>query len=221
MIQVFVSRPTAVEKAEEAAYAAFELNIAREGLRARRLGQTDYSLKAPLHAVMDIMDQCSGAIILGYPQVIVRNEVRRGTSIQAHGILFPTPWNQIEGALAMRAKIPVLVVASEGSLGGKGAEQASSRQRGQAARKALAMLPQDYQFQGPTAKRAIREAERRGLLQGEVNALLTVLEARGLSPTEAQAARIRECSDGEVIKDWVRRAVSITFVDALFGNAGR
>jgi hypothetical protein len=42
-----------------------------------------------------------------------------------------------------------------------------------AARKAFAMLPQGYEFQGPTFKK------------GKAEAVLTILQTRGLIPTEA------------------------------------
>ena len=116
---IFVSRPTRVGDVFERAYGSFHDFLHREGFVARRLGQTDYSRKAPLQAVIDIIDQCCGAIVLGYPQMEFRHEVRRSTEVQdTTGYVFPTPWNQIEGALAYRARAPVLVVAHAGVSGG-------------------------------------------------------------------------------------------------------
>jgi hypothetical protein len=116
---IFVSRPTRVDSAFEAAYAIFHQFLEVEGLRPRRLGQSDYSRKAPLQAVIEIIDNCCGAIVLGYPQLQFLHEVRRSSEVQSKvGHVFPTPWNQIEGALAYRAKAPVLVVAHTGVGGG-------------------------------------------------------------------------------------------------------
>lgn len=119
MSHVFISRPTRIGEAFERAYVNFNDFLDHEGFVARRLGNTDYSRKAPLQAVIDIMDECCGAIVLGYPQLEFRHEVRRSTEVRevtAH--VFPTPWNQIEGALAYRTRTPVLVVAYEGVSGG-------------------------------------------------------------------------------------------------------
>jgi hypothetical protein len=119
MINIFVSRPTVIETAFESAYSDFEKFLIGNSIRCRRLGGGDYSRKAPLKAVFQIIDECRGAIILGFPQVTMRHEVRRSMKTQNDwGYVFPTPWNQIEGALAYRAETPVLVIAHHGVEGG-------------------------------------------------------------------------------------------------------
>lgn len=118
-MNIFVSRPTVIEQAFENAYTLFHDFLKSHTLIPRRLGQTDYSRKAPLKAVFDIIDQCQGAIILGYPQMQFFHEVKRSIQIQNSAqYIFPTPWNQIEGALVYRAEIPVLVIAQIGVNGG-------------------------------------------------------------------------------------------------------
>ncbi len=119
MFNIFVSRPTTIEPAFENAYTEFERLLMTISVRPRRLGGHDYSRQAPLKAVFRIIDECCGAIILGYPQFTMRHEVRRSTKTQNDwGYVFPTPWNQIEGALAYRAETPVLVIAHHGVEGG-------------------------------------------------------------------------------------------------------
>jgi isopropylmalate/homocitrate/citramalate synthase len=90
----------------------------------------------------------------------------------------------------------------------------------QAARKAFEMLPQDYQFTGPTFLRAKLEGRLEGRLegqtQGEADAVCTVLQARGLALSEAQRAQIMSCTELETVKHWVRRAVSVNSTDELF-----
>ena len=48
------------------------------------------------------------------------------------------------------------------------------------------------------------------------SALRTVLSARGLVPSDAQAAAIRDCRDPEVLQRWLARAVVAETVDAVF-----
>ncbi len=116
---VFISRPTLIEENFETAYTAFHRFLLSENLVPRRLGESDYSYKAPLQAVMEIIAQCSGTIVLGYPQMRFHHEWKRGSEVQNQiGYVFPTPWNQIEGALAFRARAPVLVIAHTGVNGG-------------------------------------------------------------------------------------------------------
>jgi hypothetical protein len=109
---IFISRPTVIEEAFERCYSSFEAYLHSLDITPRRLGRSDYSYKAPLRAVMDIIDQCCGTIVMGYPQLQFHHEVGRSAQVQNRvGYVFPTPWNQIEGALAFRANTPVLVVA--------------------------------------------------------------------------------------------------------------
>ena len=53
------------------------------------------------------METCVGAIILGYP----KQEISVQGFAANVSISFPTPWNQIEGALSYALKKPTLVVA--------------------------------------------------------------------------------------------------------------
>ena len=117
--KIFISRPTIIGNGYEKPYNAFEGFLKSEGFSPRRLGKSDYSLKAPLVAVMKLMEQCKGAIVLGYPQHEVTYSLKKGGEIlNEHRIFLSTPWNQIEGTLAYKKEIPVLVIAQEGIEGG-------------------------------------------------------------------------------------------------------
>lgn len=77
-----------------------------------------------------------------------------------------------------------------------------------AARKAFAMLPSGYEFQGPTFKK--------GKLEGKAEAVLTILQTRGLVPSDGQRERILTCHDLDSIKAWIAKAVTTPSVDSLF-----
>ncbi len=116
---VFVSRPSKLPRLFEAAYDGFHKFLKQEKYAPRRLGSTDYSLNAPMQAIIRIMDECDGVIVLGYPQIEIFQHFRRNQDIKKDpSFQFPTPWNQIEAALGYGAKLPVLVVAQEGIAGG-------------------------------------------------------------------------------------------------------
>jgi len=108
----------------------------------------------------------------------------------------------------------------------------------EAARKAFEMLPETYQFQGPSylrgrsegkaegeaegEARGKAEGEARGKAEGEARgkaqAVLDVLEARGLSPTEQQRQRVLGCTDLEQLNTWVRKAVTLVDIEELFAQ---
>jgi hypothetical protein len=85
---------------------------------------------------------------------------------------------------------------------------------GEAARKAFAMIPETYQFSGPSFLKGQAVGEARG----EANAVLAFLETRGLAPTEEQRQRVLACTDLEQLNSWVRRAVTLSDVDELFSQ---
>jgi hypothetical protein len=118
-VDVFLSRPTAIEKRFETAYAAFESYLSRAGYKTHRLGADQYTMDAPLTGVMKLMETCKAAIILGYPQYEVTASLSKAAKPQQRiSVVFPTPWNQIEATLAFKQRMPVLVVAHEGVSGG-------------------------------------------------------------------------------------------------------
>ncbi|GAA0364857.1 hypothetical protein GCM10009530_13230 [Microbispora corallina] len=55
-----------------------------------------------------------------------------------------------------------------------------------------------------------------GRAEGEINALLTVLESRGLETSDDARERIRRCTDLQQLKTWLRRAVVVDSADELF-----
>ena len=61
-----------------------------------------------------------------------------------------------------------------------------------------------------------QEGLQEGLQRGEVEALLEVLDARGLTVDEAARERIKACSELSQLKLWVRKAVTVQSVRELF-----
>jgi hypothetical protein len=45
-----------------------------------------------------------------------------------------------------------------------------------------------------------------------------VLASRGIAVSDADAARIRSCSDVSMLDVWIERAVRVQTVEALFGS---
>lgn len=116
---IFISRPSTLPRSFEKTYLPFHALLEAQGFVPRRLGSTDYSLEAPLQAIIRIMDECRGVIVLGYPQMEIFQHVRRSDDVkQEPSFRFATPWNQIEAALGYGAKLPVLVIAHPGIGGG-------------------------------------------------------------------------------------------------------
>ncbi len=112
-MQIFVSRPTWISPEFEEGLKIFLMNLANMGLTPRTLGSTDYPSKTPLDEVLEIMDQCQGAIILGYPQLKIDSGLIKGSVISSP-ITLPTEWNHIEASLAYSKSLPVMVLHHSG-----------------------------------------------------------------------------------------------------------
>jgi hypothetical protein len=56
-----------------------------------------------------------------------------------------------------------------------------------------------------------------GMAEGESDAVLRVLDARGLKPTAAERERITTCTDLDELRAWITRAVTAQEVSDIFG----
>jgi hypothetical protein len=83
----------------------------------------------------------------------------------------------------------------------------------EAARKAFQMHPQGAQFFDESQQQSFD----RGRRSEKAAAVLDVLDERGLSVSDEQRTRIVECTDLEALSRWLRRAVTVSSTDELFG----
>jgi hypothetical protein len=68
----------------------------------------------------------------------------------------------------------------------------------------------------PFAKEHFSRGQAEGKAEGEGDAILLVLQARGLPVTGEQQRRITGCTDLDQLKRWVARAVVVDAADDLF-----
>lgn len=113
MIDVFVSRPTWIDKRFEPGLRVFLARLADAQLNPRTLGASEYPLSAPLDEVLTIINECRGAVVLGFPQIVATAGAIKDATIQSHLVL-GTEWNHIEASLAYARKLPLLIVHHEG-----------------------------------------------------------------------------------------------------------
>lgn len=62
----------------------------------------------------------------------------------------------------------------------------------------------------------VEELFDEGRTEGKAEAILVVLEARGLPVSEETREQIVRCEDLEQLESWLRRAAVITGIDSLF-----
>jgi hypothetical protein len=113
MIDVFMSRPTWVDASFEGGLNGFLTRLKDLGMRACTLGTSEYPTEAPLDEVINLLDRCRGAVILGYPQIRADSGYVRDRPLSAP-LLLPTEWNHIEAGLAYARSLPLLVIHHTG-----------------------------------------------------------------------------------------------------------
>jgi hypothetical protein len=78
-----------------------------------------------------------------------------------------------------------------------------------------------YEFQSEYHRRLQAEAraelEAQGRAHGTADALLTLLQARGLPVSDEQRVRIAGCTDLELLAQWIRKAATVSSTEELFG----
>ncbi|MBK6692811.1 MAG: hypothetical protein IPG50_11460 [Myxococcales bacterium] len=71
-----------------------------------------------------------------------------------------------------------------------------------------------YEFKSEFAKKHRAE----GRQEGRVGALLAILEARGLSVSEAEQEAIAACTDATLLTRWIRKAATAATVAEVFAE---
>src|SRR5258708_30934241 len=108
-LDVFVSRPTVLHDSFQAGLKVFLQRLADLQLTPHTLGATDHPVKAPLDEVIELLNRCRGAVILGYPQIQVSTGLLRNRWLEKP-LTLPTEWNHIEAGLAYARGLPWLVI---------------------------------------------------------------------------------------------------------------
>ena len=77
-------------------------------------------------------------------------------------------------------------------------------------------LIQKYGYQSDFARRFFEQGEAKGKAEGEAEAVLTVLDARGIAVTDDAREEIVGCTDLGQLETWVRRATTADKIEDLF-----
>ncbi|MEU7882780.1 hypothetical protein [Microbispora bryophytorum] len=65
-------------------------------------------------------------------------------------------------------------------------------------------------------EQGLEQGREQGRAEAEIDAVLAVLDARGLDVSFEVRERISRCSDLHLLERWIRRAATVTSVDELF-----
>ena len=116
-LNVFVSVGGTATEQQEAFVRAVEDRLRSEGLVPHTVGRNTFSADAPLKTVTELIDKCAGAVVIALERSYFASgtEKRGGPKeIALSEVRLPTPWNQIEAAMAYARGLPLMVVVESG-----------------------------------------------------------------------------------------------------------
>jgi hypothetical protein len=112
-IPVFVSAPTHLSEAQDAARRRILVLLEEFGLEPRALGRSEYPVDYPLREVAVIARDCSGGVILGFEQFRSLSGIARPGSSTEQQVKeprsFPTAWNNLEAGILFALRVPLLI----------------------------------------------------------------------------------------------------------------
>jgi len=114
---VFVSvGGTATEK-QESFIRAVEDRLRSEGIIPHTVGRNTFGSDSPLKTVTELMEKCCGTVVIAlertyFPSGVEKREGPNQTSISE--ARYPTPWNQIEAAMAYTRGHPLMILVERG-----------------------------------------------------------------------------------------------------------
>ena len=116
-INVFISVGGTATDAQENFVSSIENRLRSENLIPNTVGRNKFSADSPLKTVSELMNECSGTLIVAlerryFPSGIEKRGGTKETKLTETKI--PTPWNQIEAAMAYSKGQPLLLIIEEG-----------------------------------------------------------------------------------------------------------
>jgi len=116
-IDVFFSVGRTITPAQHEFVAAIEGLLVSNGFLPRTVGRTDFARQKPLQLIADVMQECSGTLVVALERLRIHQGVElcgNPTVENLSGISLPTVWTQIEAAMAYTLGHPLLAIVESG-----------------------------------------------------------------------------------------------------------
>jgi hypothetical protein len=117
---VFVSVGGTSTEKQEAFVRAVEDRLRSEGIIPHTVGRNTFSSESPLKTVTELMEKCCGTVVIAlertyFPSGVEKRGGPNETNISE--VCYPTPWNQIEAAMAYTRGHPLMIIVGKGLKG--------------------------------------------------------------------------------------------------------
>ncbi len=119
--RIFLSRPTTLSVAQERFCTALGRLFVAYRLDPHTVGTQDFTHRSPLGKVLEVMNTCDGACILGMVQARASEAVIKPSTPAERSltdVVFASPWNQLEAGMALIRGLPLFIICEAGVSGG-------------------------------------------------------------------------------------------------------
>lgn len=115
--KVFISVGGTANTVQEDFVKLIEDRLRSENLIPSTIGRNNFTADSPLKAVKDLMNECSGIMVIALERTYFeKGKEKRGGAQETDlsETKFTTPWNQIESGMAYAKGLPILVLIEDG-----------------------------------------------------------------------------------------------------------
>ena len=115
--KVFISVGGTATAQQEDFVKLIEDRLRSENLIPSTIGRNNFSADSPLKAVKELMNECSGILVIALERTFFEQGIEKRGGLQETNlsqIKFATPWNQIESGMAYGKGLPILVILENG-----------------------------------------------------------------------------------------------------------
>ena len=115
--KVFISVGGTANIQQEGFVKSIEDRLRSENLIPNTVGRNKFSSDSPLKTVKDLMDECSGILVIALERTYFEKGIEKRGGDQEKSLpltKLATPWNQIESAMAYAKGIPIMVIIEDG-----------------------------------------------------------------------------------------------------------
>ncbi|MDF7817964.1 hypothetical protein P1X15_10170 [Runella sp. MFBS21] len=112
-LNIFISVGATANDTQEKFVAAIEDKLKRENLIPNTVGRNKFTSGSPLKAINELMDECSGTIIVALERTFFSTGFEKRGGVKERQLTntkYATPWNQIEAAMAYSKGLPLLLI---------------------------------------------------------------------------------------------------------------
>lgn len=115
--KVFISVGGTATAQQEDFVKLIEDRLRSESLIPSTIGRNNFSADSPLKAVKELMNECSGILVIALERTFFEQGIEKRGGLQQTNlsqIKLATPWNQIETGMAYGKGLPILVILENG-----------------------------------------------------------------------------------------------------------